>query len=91
MIMIILNVSGHLSSFTVFTAQRLGVPAHFLERFLLLAREHEVMTVSDALEVLALWCKDSIEGGDLVLEKLIKISDMAPGSMKRWCPQSKFM
>lgn len=43
-----------------------------------MAREHEVMAVSDALEVLALWCKDSIEEGDLVLEKLIKISDMAP-------------
>ena len=55
-----------------------GVPAHFLERFLLMAREHEVMSVSDALEVLALWCKENIDGGDSVLMKLIKINDMEP-------------
>eukprot|EP00434_Breviolum_minutum_P014128 symbB.v1.2.012456.t2/scaffold858.1/size157433/4 len=48
------------------------VPAHFLERFLMMARHHEVMTVSDALEVLALWCKENIDGGDSVLMKSIK-------------------
>jgi len=42
----------------------------------MMARHHEVMTVSDALEVLALWCKENIDGGDSVLMKLIKISDM---------------
>lgn len=59
------------------------VPAHFLERFLLMAREHEVMTVSDALEVLALWCKENIDGGDSVLMKLIKISDMEAGELRK--------
>lgn len=44
----------------------------------MMAREHEVMTVSDALEVLALWCKENIDGGDSVLMKLIKINDMEP-------------
>ena len=48
-----------------------------------MAREHEVMSVSDALEVLALWCKENIDGGDSVLMKLIKINDMEP-----WQPAS---
>ncbi|CAK9084544.1 unnamed protein product [Durusdinium trenchii] len=59
------------------------VPAPFLERFLLMAREHEVMSVSDALEVLALWCKEHIDGGDSVLEKLIKISDMEASELRK--------
>lgn len=59
------------------------VPAHFLERFLLMAREHEVMSVSDALEVLALWCKENIDGGDSVLMKLIKINDMEAGELRK--------
>ena len=59
------------------------VPARFLERMLLMAREHNVMTVPDCLEVLAMWCKDDIDGGDAVLEKLIKISDMEASELKR--------
>mmetsp|Transcript_36503 Transcript_36503/g.84214 ORF Transcript_36503/g.84214 Transcript_36503/m.84214 type:complete len:219 (+) Transcript_36503:73-729(+) len=59
------------------------VPARFLERMLLLAREHNVMTVPDCLEVLAMWCKDDIGGGDTVLEKLIKISEMEASELKR--------
>ncbi|CAJ1327076.1 unnamed protein product, partial [Effrenium voratum] len=59
------------------------VPARFLERFLMMAREQEVMSVSDGLEVLALWCKDDIGGGDAVLEKLIRINDMEASELRR--------
>lgn len=45
------------------------------------------MSVSDALEVLALWCKEHIDGGDSVLEKLIKISDMEPWMFEVGCPR----
>lgn len=48
-----------------------AVPPQFLERLLLLAQEHELMDTSEALLALALWSMDELNGGDVVLERLV--------------------
>eukprot|EP00930_Biecheleria_cincta_P052878 TRINITY_DN38179_c0_g1_i1.p1 TRINITY_DN38179_c0_g1~~TRINITY_DN38179_c0_g1_i1.p1 ORF type:complete len:226 (-),score=50.62 TRINITY_DN38179_c0_g1_i1:2-679(-) len=60
-----------------------AVPPHFLEMMLLMAREREVMTASEALEVLAAWCSDDISGGTHVLEKLVAVQELDAAELTR--------
>eukprot|EP00747_Dinoflagellata_sp_TGD_P140810 gnl/TRDRNA2_/TRDRNA2_176047_c1_seq2.p1 gnl/TRDRNA2_/TRDRNA2_176047_c1~~gnl/TRDRNA2_/TRDRNA2_176047_c1_seq2.p1 ORF type:complete len:287 (+),score=75.63 gnl/TRDRNA2_/TRDRNA2_176047_c1_seq2:142-1002(+) len=60
-----------------------AVPAHFLERLVVMAREHRVMTTGEALEVLALWSIDQVAGGDAVLEKIVSVQDIEAAELTR--------
>mmetsp|Transcript_11428 Transcript_11428/g.25467 ORF Transcript_11428/g.25467 Transcript_11428/m.25467 type:complete len:228 (-) Transcript_11428:72-755(-) len=63
------------------------IPPRFLEKLLVLAREHEAttgVTVGEALTVLALWCSEDITGGDTVLEQLLgKVQNLDASELTR--------
>eukprot|EP00931_Biecheleriopsis_adriatica_P063251 TRINITY_DN38261_c0_g1_i1.p1 TRINITY_DN38261_c0_g1~~TRINITY_DN38261_c0_g1_i1.p1 ORF type:complete len:220 (-),score=40.00 TRINITY_DN38261_c0_g1_i1:43-702(-) len=60
-----------------------SVPPCFLERMVLMARNRQLMTVSEALEILALWSLEDITGGDSVLKQLIMVQELEPSELTR--------